>query len=135
MASTLRPPPAVCFRHQALPSPTPPAWRFTVYNSLTRKLEPFVPLEPGPVRMYNCGPTVYGRAHIGNLPLVPVRGHAAALARVSGYEVQQVMNITDVGHLLDDADEGEDKIEAQARREKRDPWAISRGYTSSSSRT
>jgi cysteinyl-tRNA synthetase len=79
--------------------------------------------------MYNCGPTVYGRAHIGNFRAYLFADTLRRWLEVSGYEVRQVMNITDVGHLLDDADEGEDKIEAQARREKLDPWAISRRHT------
>ena len=102
---------------------------FTVYNSLTRTLEPFTPLEAGKVRMYNCGPTVYGRAHIGNMRAYLFADTLRRWLEVLGYDVKQVMNITDVGHLVDDADEGEDKIEAQARKEKRDPWEISRGWT------
>ena len=102
---------------------------FTVYNTLTRKKEPFRPLEPGVVRMYNCGPTVYARAHIGNFRTFLLADTLRRWLEASGYAVRQVMNITDVGHLLDDADEGEDKIEAEARRGKLDPWEISRGYT------
>jgi len=102
---------------------------FTVYNSLSKKLEAFVPLTPKVVRMYNCGPTVYGRAHIGNLRAYLFADTLRRWLEYLGYEVRQVMNITDVGHLLDDADEGEDKIEAQARKERRDPWEISRGWT------
>jgi cysteinyl-tRNA synthetase len=105
------------------------AMSFDVYNTLTRKKEPFRALEPGLVRMYNCGPTVYGRAHIGNFRAYLFADTLRRWLEVSGYRVRQVMNITDVGHLLDDADEGEDKIEAQARREKLDPWAISRRHT------
>ena len=102
---------------------------FTVYNTLTGKKEPFRSLESGVVRMYNCGPTVYSRAHIGNFRAYLFADTLRRWLEASGYTVRQVMNITDVGHLLDDADEGEDKIEAQAKREKRDPWEISRGYT------
>jgi len=102
---------------------------FTVYNTLTKEKEPFRPIEPGVVRMYNCGPTVYSRAHIGNYRAYLFADTLRRWLEVSGYTVKQVMNITDVGHLLDDAEEGEDKIEAQARREKRDPWEIARGYT------
>jgi cysteinyl-tRNA synthetase len=79
--------------------------------------------------MYNCGPTVYGRAHIGNFRAYVFADTLRRWLECSGFEVRQVMNITDVGHLLDDADEGEDKIEAQARRENRDPWQISRAHT------
>ncbi|MBI5362080.1 MAG: cysteine--tRNA ligase [Planctomycetes bacterium] len=102
---------------------------FTVYNSLTRTLEPFTTLEPRKVRMYNCGPTVYGRAHIGNMRAYLFADTLRRWLEYAGYDVKQVMNITDVGHLVDDADAGEDKIEAQARKEQRDPWEISRGWT------
>lgn len=102
---------------------------FTVYNSFSRQLEPFVPLQPGVVRMYNCGPTVYGRAHIGNMRAYLFADTLRRWLEYSKFEVKQVMNITDVGHLLDDADEGEDKIEVMARKEQRDPWEISRGFT------
>jgi cysteinyl-tRNA synthetase len=102
---------------------------FQVFDSLTREKRAFEPLEPGLVRMYNCGPTVYGRVHVGNLRTFLFADTLRRWLELSGYQVRQVMNITDVGHLLDDADEGEDKIEAQARREKRDPWEISRGFT------
>ncbi|MBL8857693.1 MAG: cysteine--tRNA ligase [Planctomycetes bacterium] len=99
------------------------------YNTLTGKKETFESLEPRVVRMYNCGPTVYNRAHIGNFRAYLFADTLRRWLECSGFEVRQVMNITDVGHLLDDADDGEDKIEAQAKREKRDPWEISRGHT------
>ncbi len=102
---------------------------FQVHNTLTKTKEPFRSREKGVVRMYNCGPTVYGRAHIGNFRAYLFADTLRRWLEVSGYDVRQVMNITDVGHLLDDADEGEDKIEAQARREKLDPWEISRRHT------
>jgi cysteinyl-tRNA synthetase len=102
---------------------------FQVYDSLSKEKRPFVPREPPLVRMYNCGPTVYGRVHIGNLRTFLFADTLRRWLELSGYDVRQVMNITDVGHLQDDAEEGEDKIEAQARREKRDPWEISRGFT------
>ncbi|MCY2960134.1 MAG: cysteine--tRNA ligase [Planctomycetota bacterium] len=102
---------------------------FQVHNTLTKAKEPFRSLQPGLVRMYNCGPTVYGRAHIGNFRAYLFADTLRRWLECSGLEVRQVMNITDVGHLLDDAEEGEDKIEAQARREKLDPWAISRRHT------
>jgi cysteinyl-tRNA synthetase len=99
------------------------------HNTLTRQKEAFRTLEPGVVRMYNCGPTVYGRAHIGNLRTFLFADTLRRWLEYRGYEVRQVMNITDVGHILADADEGEDKIEAQARKENRDPWSISRAWT------
>ena len=102
---------------------------FQVFDTLTKEKRVFEPLEPGVVRMYNCGPTVYGRVHVGNLRTFLFADTLRRWLELSGYEVRQVMNITDVGHLLDDAEEGEDKIEAQARREKRDPFEISRAFT------
>jgi cysteinyl-tRNA synthetase len=102
---------------------------FQVYNTLARRKEPFRSLEPGVVRMYNCGPTVYSRPHVGNYRAFLFADVLRRWLESSGYEVRQVMNITDVGHLTDDtADEGEDKIEAQARREKLDPFEIASGY-------
>ena len=102
---------------------------FQVYDSLSKEKRPFEPREPGVVRMYNCGPTVYGRVHVGNLRSFLFADTLRRWLEVSGYEVRQVMNITDVGHLLDDAEEGEDKLEAQAKKEQKDPWEISRHYT------
>lgn len=105
------------------------ALNFTVYNTLTKRKEPFTPREPGVVRMYNCGPTVYNRQHIGNFRSFLFADVLRRWLEYLDYEVQQVMNITDVGHLTDDADvEGDDKIEVQARREKRDPRAIADAY-------
>jgi cysteinyl-tRNA synthetase len=101
---------------------------FTVYNTRSHRKEAFVPLGEGVVRMYNCGPTVYNRQHIGNYRSFLFADTLRRWLEYLGYDVRQVMNITDVGHLLDDADEGEDKIEAQARREKVDPTEIAEGY-------
>jgi len=100
-----------------------------VFDSLTREKRAFEPLEPGLVRMYNCGPTVYGRAHIGNLRSFLLADTLRRWLELSGHQVRQVMNITDVGHIQGDADEGEDKLEAQAKKEKKDPWEISRHFT------
>jgi cysteinyl-tRNA synthetase len=103
-----------------------------VYNTLTRRKEDFEPIEPGVVRMYNCGPTVYGRQHIGNFRAFLFADTLRRWLEYRGHDVRQVMNITDVGHLTQDdvADAGgEDKIEAQARREGLDAWEISRRYT------
>ena len=102
---------------------------FRVFNTLGREKQTFRSLEPGRVRMYNCGPTVYNRPHVGNLRAFLFADLLRRWLEVLGYEVLQVMNITDVGHLLDDADEGEDKIEARARRENLDPRAITREIT------
>jgi cysteinyl-tRNA synthetase len=99
------------------------------YDTLTRAKRDFVSLQPGRVRMYNCGPTVYGRPHIGNLRAFLFADLLRRWLELRGFEVQQVMNITDVGHLVADAEEGEDKLQAQARREKLDPWAIAKRYS------
>ena len=101
---------------------------FQVHNTLTRRKEPFRSLEPGVVRMYNCGPTVYSRPHVGNYRAFLFADTLRRWLEYRGFQVRQVMNVTDVGHLTDEGDQGEDKIEAQARREKLDPWQIARGY-------
>ncbi len=97
-----------------------------LFNTLTREKQPFRPLEPGVVRMYNCGPTVYNRQHVGNFRAFLFADVLRRWLEYRGFEVRQVMNITDVGHLTDDADEGEDKLEKRAREEQLDPWQISR---------
>ncbi len=95
-----------------------------VYNSLTRRLEPFEPLKPPRVGMYVCGPTVYGHSHLGHAKSYVSFDAIVRWLRFSGYEVNYVQNITDVGHLTDDADEGEDKIIAEARRRGLHPMAV-----------
>ena len=100
-----------------------------LFNSLTRKKQAFRPLEPGLVRMYNCGPTVYSRQHVGNFRAFLFADVLRRWLEYRGFDVRQVMNITDVGHLVDDADEGEDKLERRAREERLDPWEISRRNT------
>ncbi|HUR29548.1 MAG TPA: cysteine--tRNA ligase, partial [Planctomycetota bacterium] len=102
---------------------------FEVHNSLTRRKELFRSLEPGVVRMYNCGPTVYSRAHIGNFRAFLFADLLRRWLEHSGYAVKQVMNITDVGHLTDEvAGAGEDRIEAAAKKQGVDPWKIAEGY-------
>ncbi|MHC4375953.1 MAG: cysteine--tRNA ligase [Planctomycetota bacterium] len=103
-----------------------PAPRF--HNTYTRSAQVLEPLEEGRVRMYNCGPTVYGRQHIGNFRAFLFADLLRRWLEDRGYAVRQVMNITDVGHLVGDADEGEDKMVAQAKKEGRDPWEISRHW-------
>src|SRR5688572_17598982 len=96
-----------------------------LHNTLTKRLETFEPREPGKVRMYNCGPTVYNFAHIGNYRSFMLADLLRRVLEERGYAVTQVMNITDVGHLTqDDVDQGEDKIEKAAREKKLDPWEI-----------
>ncbi len=100
-----------------------------LYNTYAKKEEVFIPLHPGKVTMYTCGPTVYGRPHIGNYSSFLMADLLRRWLEVSGYAVTHVKNITDVGHLVADRDEGEDKIEKQAREEQVDPLAIARKYT------
>ena len=100
-----------------------------LYNSLTRKKEEFVPNEPGKVKMYTCGPTVYHFAHIGNLRTYIMEDVLEKYFRYSGYDVKRVMNITDVGHLTSDADEGEDKMLKGAKRENKSVMEIAQFYT------
>lgn len=102
-----------------------------MYNTLTRKTEEFQPLEAGRVGMYVCGPTVYGHAHLGHGKSYVSFDILLRYLRYLGYSVSYVQNITDVGHLTDDADAGEDKISKQAQREKKHPMAIAEYYTRS----
>ncbi len=99
-----------------------------LYNTLGRRKEEFAPLEPGNVKMYSCGLTVYNYAHIGNLRSYIFADVLRRTLHYFGYEVTQVMNVTDVGHLTSDADSGEDKMETQARESGRDIWEIARYY-------
>ena len=102
-----------------------------LYNSLTKKEEQFVPIKEGEVKMYTCGPTVYGRPHIGNYSSFLLADLLRRWLEVSGHTVTHVKNITDVGHLTGDtaADaDGDDKIEKQAQKEKVDPLDIARKY-------
>jgi len=101
------------------------------YNTLSRLKQEFVPIEPGVVRMYNCGPTVYSYAHIGNFRAFIFADLLRRYFKYKGFKVVQVMNITDVGHMTTDADEGEDKMAKAARIEKKDPWQIARQYEES----
>lgn len=100
-----------------------------VYNTLTRKKEVFAPLNPPFVGMYLCGPTVYGDAHLGHARPAITFDILFRYLKHLGYQVRYVRNITDVGHLENDADEGEDKIEKKARLEKLEPMEIVQHYT------
>lgn len=100
-----------------------------LYNTLTRKKEKFEPINPPYVGMYTCGPTVYNYAHIGNLRTYIFEDILKRVLLYNGYIVKHVMNITDVGHLTSDADEGEDKIEREAKKERRSAWEIAEFYT------
>lgn len=100
-----------------------------IYNSLTRKKEEFKPLHPKRVHIYVCGPTVYSEPHIGHAKSYVSFDVVVRYFRYLGYAVKYVQNITDVGHLTDDADEGEDKISKEARRAKIEPMEIAQRYT------
>jgi len=102
-----------------------------VYNSLTRRKEEFKPLKKNKVGIYVCGPTVYGHAHLGHAKSYVSLDVLVRYLRYLNYDVTYVQNITDVGHLTDDADEGEDKIAAAAKKEKMHPMALAEYYTRS----
>lgn len=99
------------------------------YNTLTKKKELFVPIEKGKVRMYSCGPTVYKNATIGNMRTNLFQDTLRRVLRYNGYELKHAMNITDVGHLVSDGDEGEDKMLKSAREEHKTPLQIAEYYT------
>ena len=100
-----------------------------LYNTLSRRKELFVPINPGHVGIYVCGPTVYGDAHLGHARPGITYDVLVRLFRYLGYKVRYVRNITDVGHLEHDADEGEDKIAKKARLEQLEPMEIAQYYT------
>jgi len=100
-----------------------------LYNTLTRQKEEFKPLVGNEVRMYSCGPTVYSYAHIGNFRAYVFMDNLRRVLKYNGYKLKHVMNITDVGHLESDADEGEDKMQKAARKENKDPYEIAEFYT------
>lgn len=100
-----------------------------IYNTLTKKLENFIPNEEGHVKMYTCGPTVYHYAHIGNMRNYIGHDILERTLEYLGYEVTRAMNITDVGHLTSDSDSGEDKMEVAKRRENKTAMEIAKFYT------
>ena len=99
------------------------------YNTLTKRKELFKTLEEGKVKMYSCGPTVYKNATIGNMRTNLFQDTLRRVLRYNGYELNHVMNITDVGHLVSDGDEGEDKMLKSAREENKTPLEIAEYYT------
>jgi cysteinyl-tRNA synthetase len=103
--------------------------RIRFYNTLTRKIDTFIPNVDGKVGMYTCGPTVYHFAHIGNLRSYIMEDVLEKTLRYVGYDVKRVMNITDVGHLASDADTGEDKMLKGAKREHKTVMEIAKFYT------
>ncbi len=98
------------------------------YNSLTRKKEEFAPLQDT-VKMYSCGPTVYSYPHIGNMRAYLFMDNIRRTLKYNGYKIDGVMNITDVGHLTSDADEGEDKMLVASQKENKSPYEIAKYYT------
>ncbi|MEJ0053360.1 MAG: cysteine--tRNA ligase [bacterium] len=98
-------------------------------NTLSGKKERFVPLKPGTASLYSCGPTVYGPQHIGNLRAAVFADTIGRTLLFAGYHVRRVINITDVGHLVDDADLGEDKMSVGARRDRVSPAEVAERYT------
>ena len=100
-----------------------------LFNSLTRQLEPFEPVHPGEARVYTCGPTVYNYPHIGNMRAYVFADVLGRALSFKGYKLTHVINITDVGHLTDDADAGEDKLEKAAAQNAQSIWDIARHYT------
>jgi len=100
------------------------------YNTLTRKKEIFKPLKKSQVRIYTCGPTVYSYQHIGNLRSYIFADILRKVLEYNSYKVKQIINVTDVGHLTSDQDEGEDKMEKAAKRERKTAKEISNYYFS-----
>ena len=98
------------------------------YNTATRSVEEFKPLKSGQVGLYTCGPTVYDYAHIGNLRTYIFEDILRRTLEFNNLNVTQVMNVTDVGHLTSDADEGEDKMEKGAKRTGKTVWDIAQYY-------
>lgn len=99
-----------------------------IYNTATRKEEELRPINPGRVGIYSCGPTVYSSPHIGNMYAYICWDVLVRTLRYLGYEVKQVVNITDVGHLTSDADEGEDKMEKGSKKEGVSAWDLAKKY-------
>lgn len=106
-----------------MPSP------LNLYNTLSRRQEAFAPMAPPSVGLYTCGPTVYHFAHIGNLRTYIFEDLLTRALRLAGYTVEHVCNITDVGHLTDDGDAGDDKMEKGALREGKSVWDVAQFYT------
>ena len=100
-----------------------------LFNSLTRQIEPFIPVHEGEARVYTCGPTVYNYPHIGNMRAYVFADTLGRVLSYKGFKLTHVINITDVGHLTDDADAGEDKMEKMAAEKSQSIWDIARHYT------
>ena len=100
-----------------------------LYNTLTRQIEELTPLNPPALTIYTCGPTVYDYAHVGHWFTYVRMDTLVRALKAAGFKTDWVMNITDVGHLVSDADEGEDKLERGARREGKTAWEVAEFYT------
>ncbi len=100
-----------------------------LFNTMGREVQDFVPIQPGKVGFYGCGPTVYNYAHIGNLRTYVFEDFLKRTLTYLGYKVKHVMNITDVGHLTSDADDGEDKMEKSAKATGKTVYEIADFYT------
>ena len=100
-----------------------------LYNTLTKKIEDFIPNKEGYVKMYTCGPTVYHFAHIGNLRTYISEDILEKALKYVGYKVDRVMNITDVGHMVGDGDSGEDKMLVASKREHKSSYEVAKYYT------
>ena len=100
----------------------------TLYNTMSRRKEEFIPLNPPTAKVYCCGPTVYNYAHIGNLRTYIFEDILRRTLLFNGFGIEHVMNITDVGHMTSDADDGDDKMQSAAQRENKSPWEIARFY-------
>ena len=97
-----------------------------LYNTLTKRIEELKPLNDGLVKMYTCGPTVYYYPHIGNMRAYIFMDSLRRVLKYNGLKVQGVMNITDVGHLTSDEDDGDDKMEVSAKKENKSPYEIAK---------
>ncbi|WP_077148300.1 cysteine--tRNA ligase [Sphingopyxis sp. KK2] len=106
-----------------------PALPLKLFNSLTRSLEEFVPVHPGEARVYSCGPTVYNYQHIGNMRAYVFADTLGRTLKFKGYDLRHIINITDVGHLTSDADDGDDKMEKAAALQGKTAWDIAAFYT------
>ena len=113
----------------AAATPATPAAPLMLFDSLTRSLKPFDPVHDGEARVYSCGPTVYNFPHIGNMRAYVFADTLGRTLTWKGYALRHVINITDVGHLTDDADAGEDKLEKAAAEKAQSIWDIARFYT------
>ncbi|MFI5212841.1 MAG: cysteine--tRNA ligase, partial [Candidatus Saccharimonadales bacterium] len=100
-----------------------------LHNTLTKKTEPFTPMDGQNVRLYTCGPTVYNYLHVGNWAAYIYWDILVRVLIADGYTPERVMNITDVGHLTSDADDGQDKLEKGAKREGKTAWDVASFYS------